>query len=70
MIDLGPLDQPVEKGLAAIVAPQHGAPEIQENLMHIVRRHGRGNAVDVGLCHVVFRVSCENASLTTRRSGR
>ena len=58
-----PLHQPVKDGNAAIVAGQHGAGKAQERRMHVMGRHGSGDAVDKGVGH-------GHPSLTSHVEGR
>ena len=61
--DLRPLRQPVEQCQPPVVTLQHPPSETQKGVMHIMRRHSRGDAVDVSLGHVGF-LSGWKASVT------
>ena len=41
----------LNRASAALVVPQHQLAEAQEGVMHIMRRLGRGDAIDEGFGH-------------------
>ena len=43
----------VEQGKPALVVLEHELPETPEDVMHVVRRRGSGNAIDESLGHGV-----------------
>ena len=51
MGDAAALGHAVEQRQPALVVPQHQPAEAQKSVMHIMRRRGRGDAVDEGFGH-------------------